>query len=551
MANESADSKAQMSSPSSSSSAGDSYIGSIISLTSKYEIRYEGVLYHLNPQDSTLGLKNVRSFGTEGRKKDGPQIPASDKVYEYILFRGSDIKDLQVKSSSPSQVEESIHNDPAIIQSQSASEPSSLPKSSAPSAGTLIESSPYMEASTLNMKSYPNVVPSHQSGAQARALGPSQTAQETMYSSHAMSSPWSGYNTATDDHAYGRQPIPSTTTSFPTLPNVPEVPFVQAPTNIALSSSSNSLAPLPSVATTNSVNPSLIPTLTPEQLSANAENAFSSTIKPPLFSYPTSVPNQLSMPSLHLLGQKGIRSETPENVSMFTGSMKMQSAHSLSYSASSLVDSGPGSFLRQSQSVLTPDHLPQPRPSGISPEQNLYPDHMDMALLNSASSSSLYLNATAAAQVLSLPPQPPQPPAQQYTEEFDFDAMNEKFKKDEVWGYLGKAKQKDNMERIENKTSVENLGKEEDGGFVAEADPKVQPAYKKDDFFDTISCNSTAQRLRNVQNRVPQRMRHDYEQMQPGYGGYVSGRGYQQDPYSWGRGNNFGGRGRGGYPRWY
>ena len=40
----------------SAASAGDSYIGSFISLISKYEIRYEGVLYHLNVQDSTIGL---------------------------------------------------------------------------------------------------------------------------------------------------------------------------------------------------------------------------------------------------------------------------------------------------------------------------------------------------------------------------------------------------------------------------------------------------------------------------------------------------------------
>jgi len=51
-------------SPSPGNNVGDTFIGSFISLISKYEIRYEGILYHLNVQDSTLGLKNGTDSNT-------------------------------------------------------------------------------------------------------------------------------------------------------------------------------------------------------------------------------------------------------------------------------------------------------------------------------------------------------------------------------------------------------------------------------------------------------------------------------------------------------
>lgn len=52
----------------------------------------------------------MRSFGTEDRETQLPVAP-QNQVYEYILFRGSDIKDIRVVNNVSS-----IPNDPAIVQ---------------------------------------------------------------------------------------------------------------------------------------------------------------------------------------------------------------------------------------------------------------------------------------------------------------------------------------------------------------------------------------------------------------------------------------------------
>uniref|UniRef100_A0A8C5EH34 LSM family member 14B n=1 Tax=Gouania willdenowi TaxID=441366 RepID=A0A8C5EH34_GOUWI len=95
-------------------SRGTPYIGSKISLISKAQIRYEGILSSVDTDRSTVALAKVKSYGTEDRHADRP-VPPKDEIYEYIIFRGSDIKDITV--SEPPKPHHGLPRDPAIVQS--------------------------------------------------------------------------------------------------------------------------------------------------------------------------------------------------------------------------------------------------------------------------------------------------------------------------------------------------------------------------------------------------------------------------------------------------
>ena len=91
---------------------------SLISLISKSDVRYQGVLHEINSEKATVSLSDVKSFGTEGRRNGVDEMEPSEDVWPYIVFRGSDVKDLQIVEPPKAKTQAppaSVPKDPAIL----------------------------------------------------------------------------------------------------------------------------------------------------------------------------------------------------------------------------------------------------------------------------------------------------------------------------------------------------------------------------------------------------------------------------------------------------
>lgn len=573
-----------------SSGSADPYIGSHISLTSKSEIRYEGRLYTVDTENSNIALQDVRSFGTEGRKKDGPQIPASDKIYDYIIFRGSDIKDLQVKSSPPIQSAPAHpHHNPAVMSLQAAPITSSFPPVA---PGPLTDGGNPGPYSGILPAAYRSNMPSlYQPGAGlgSWALPPVPPGAN---GSLAMPMYWPGYYRPSPSgisHLQQQSPM-----AFQPPPTLPATYIAQAQSlPLQLSPAPASLptgTPDPATSQMAPLRPNL-PLLGPKDSLVTAvvssDMVTSNTVLPAL------IP---AVPNVSTLSNTTLTSTLEENISVTGGSTKLlQKIVNPAVSSPQSI----GSFLVESTMHLSTPAVPSPL---LAPAQLLQPGVLaasvesSVSTAQSSTSEQIFLEqSTLAAPLIPTPPLsqsetitskpllplPPMPaplhqrqtnqpngslgnmnymrrgrgrgrgvgtssPQKPFTEDFDFTAMNEKFNKDEVWGELGKGDYRDKVDGEEDVT--------EDGNDEEEL--SRTPIYTKDDFFDSLSCDALDRGGQTERTKFSEQRKIDTETFgsfpvrsrsgRGGRGGYRGGfRGsYYGGHGMGGRGSGYGGRAR-------
>nr|GMD30760.1 protein decapping 5-like [Ipomoea batatas] len=78
--------------------------GSLVNLLTRCGARYQGYVSRVDSPEFMIALTNVKCFGTEGRRLDGQEYAGSERIYEFIIFRGSEVLELQFLTLPPAQI---------------------------------------------------------------------------------------------------------------------------------------------------------------------------------------------------------------------------------------------------------------------------------------------------------------------------------------------------------------------------------------------------------------------------------------------------------------
>ena len=93
-----------------SSIKSDQLVGSVISLITNAQVRYEGTLIDLDKVQRSMHLQNVKSFGSEGRRNGVGEIPAHENEIGSVIFKVDHIKDFQIIKRPDVKVEKQDEN---------------------------------------------------------------------------------------------------------------------------------------------------------------------------------------------------------------------------------------------------------------------------------------------------------------------------------------------------------------------------------------------------------------------------------------------------------
>ncbi|KAJ3694351.1 hypothetical protein LUZ60_009831 [Juncus effusus] len=439
--------------------APEQFIGNQVSLISKIDIRYEGTLAEVDLVTSKLKLVNVRSFGTEGRKTDGPQIPPMDNIYESVIFNGNDIKALNF-----------VYNDPAIIQSQVQNQNQSSP--------VVNINPPYTSSTQPQITNLPLFNPSLSSTFQR----PPQFTDLLLY--HQPSSLSTAGLTITSSSQNTQQ--------------IPVLPLYQKP-NLTVSIPDSSL-------TIGGQHIPNLPLYQPYLSTSSADSAPPAQITNFPSNFLSSYPTNPQPPPVHPFS-------AGTTTSTITGTVPLQT--SLKPETNPNPNSNPSSTESDEyeieRQVRTGTNRSRngpllPNPSRNKPILSL-PNRANNSQSNwktgpvqygrSASSNQHYNRGRGRAGMaynnhnqFGGGGNRGRGKVVKFTEEFDFEAMNEKFNKDEVWGQLGRSHKEDgnnNDDDDYDSNDDDDVSYDEANYHSDNQSDAIKLAYKKDDFFDSLS----------------------------------------------------------------